>query len=160
MGGAHQKLSLCPQLSHYPLGGCLSKEFPASGLELDSDESYQLTLVGVGVQVYGAFDQQHLDKLAEQIISLAQSVSMNGTSQRYFHYLPQEDILQKLDSVLRTSHKHKERTLCTFPSLENKKDYPTKVSTRYKELSTARKIGFNLNSGVMKTEFHAQLQGI
>jgi vacuolar-type H+-ATPase subunit F/Vma7 len=131
-----------------PLVDAFQKSFLHQDYELDSDESYQLTLVGVGVQAYGAFDQQRPDKLAEQIISLAQRNMKHPNDISIIS--SQEDILQKLDSVLRTSHKHKERTLCTFPSLENKKDYPTKVSTRYKELSTARKIGFNLNSGVMK----------
>ena len=50
--------------------------------------------------------------------------------------------------MLRNSDSHKERTLCSFPSHEVTK-HP-KYSESYDKISRAKKMGFNLNSGVMK----------
>jgi superfamily I DNA and RNA helicase len=88
----------------------------------------------------------HLDHLALQIIEIAK---MNEIHPNDISIISsQEGVLRSLDYLFRTSVMHKERTLSTFPTLEVSK-HP-KYSKMYQEISTSKKKGFNLNSGVMK----------
>lgn len=86
------------------------------------------------------------DLLAEKIIKIAKSYNIHPNDISIIS--SQEEILRSLDHVLRTSESHKERTLCSFPSREVT-EHP-KYSSSYDKISGAKKIGFNLNSGVMK----------
>ena len=78
-----------------PLVDAFQKSFLFQDYELDSDESYQLTLAGVGVHAYGAFNLQCQDKIAKQIISLAQGGMVHPNDISVIS--SQEDILQQLD---------------------------------------------------------------
>jgi hypothetical protein len=113
---------------------------------MDADESFQANLIGVGVQSYSTFDRSDLGRLAKQVIAIAKENQIHPNDISIIS--SQEFILRELDHVLRTSETHKERTLCAFPSLEVKQ-HP-KYSKKYQEISSAKKKGFNLNSGVMK----------
>jgi hypothetical protein len=129
-----------------PLVESFQKNFLLQNYEVDTDESFQLSLTSIGVQAYGIFDRASLDKLAANIISIAKDYRIHPNDISIIS--SQEDILRSLDCVLRTSELHKERTLCSFPSHEVTK-HP-KYSKSYEKISGAKKIGFNLNSGVMK----------
>ncbi len=129
-----------------PLIDSFQKKFLLNNYELDEDESFQLSLTSIGIQAYSIFDRADLEWLAKQIFNLAKKNAIHPNDITIIS--SQETILQNLDYVLRTAENHKERTLCAFPSLEVSK-HP-KYSTSYQKISTAKKIGFNLNSGVMK----------
>jgi hypothetical protein len=105
-----------------------------------------LSLASIGVQAYGTFDRKELAQLARKIIEIAKENMIHPNDISIIS--SQELILRELDHVLRTSDRHRERTLCAFPSLEVTR-HP-KYSKKYKEISSAKKKGFNLNSGVMK----------
>lgn len=122
------------------------KNFLLQSYELDSDESFQLSLTSVGVQAYVKFDSSNLGQLAGTIIEIAKANMIHPNDITIIS--SQEEILRRLDHELRTSEAHKERTLCSFPSHEVT-EHP-KYSKKYQEISAAKKKGFNLNSGVMK----------
>lgn len=129
-----------------PLVDSFQKSFLLKDYELDSDESFQLSLTSVGIQAYGTFDRKKLGQLSEKIIEIAKENDIHPNDISIIS--SQEIVLRELDHVLRTSEAHKERTLCAFPSLEVS-SHP-KYSKKYQEISSAKKKGFNLNSGVMK----------
>ena len=129
-----------------PLVDAFQKNFLLQDYELDTDESFQPSLIGVGVQAYSTFDIHNVNLLAKKIIDIAKANKIHPNDISIIS--SQELILRKLDYVLRTSETHKERTLCSFPSLEVA-EHP-KYSQNYREISAAKKKGFNLNSGVMK----------
>ncbi|HEX5752431.1 MAG TPA: UvrD-helicase domain-containing protein [Archangium sp.] len=129
-----------------PLVDAFQKNFLLESYELDSDESFQLSLTSVGVQAYNTFDRRNLPLLAAHIIEIAKHHKIHPNDISIIS--SQEIVLRELDHVLRTSDAHKERTLCAFPSLEVTQ-HP-KYSKKYQEISAAKKKGFNLNSGVMK----------
>lgn len=129
-----------------PLVDSFQKNFLLKNYELDSDESFQLSLNSVGLHAYYTFNRNNLNKIANQIIEIAKANSFHPNDISIIS--SQETILQQLDHVLRTSENHKERTLCAFPSYEVTQ-HP-KYSKKYQEISTSKKKRFNLNSGVMK----------
>lgn len=129
-----------------PLVDAFQKSFLLENYELDSDESFQLSLTNVGVQGYSYFERRNLLQLAAQIIEIAKDNQIHPNDISIIS--SEEIVLRELDHVLRTSDTHKERTLCAFPSLEATQ-HP-KYSKNYQEISAAKKKGFNLNSGVMK----------
>ncbi len=129
-----------------PLVDSFQKNFLLQNYELDSDESFQLSLTNVGIQAYTTFDRRNLRQLARQIIEMAKENKIHPNDISIIS--SQEIILRELDHILRTSEAHKERTLCAFPSIEVT-EHP-KYSKKYQEISAAKKKGFNLNSGVMK----------
>ncbi|OEZ65335.1 UvrD/REP helicase [Janthinobacterium sp. HH103] len=129
-----------------PLVDSFQKAFLLQDYEIDSDESFQLSLTNVGIQAYNTFDRRNLTPLAGQIIEIAKENKLHPNDISIIS--SQEIVLRELDHVLRTSETHRERTLCAFPSLEVTQ-HP-KYSKNYQEISAAKKKGFNLNSGVMK----------
>ena len=129
-----------------PLIESFQKSFLLQNYEVDADESFQLSLTGVGIQAYGIFDGADLGPLAARIIAIAKDNKIHPNDISII--ASQEESLRGLDYVLRTSEAHKERTLCSFPSHEVK-EHP-KYSKSYEKISGAKKMGFNLNSGVMK----------
>lgn len=129
-----------------PLIDSFQRAFLLQDYELDSDESYQMSLTSIGVQAYSSFDRQNMAELAAHIIKIAKEHSIHPNDISIIS--SQEIVLRELDHVLRKSSAHKERTLCAFPSLEVS-DHP-KYSKKYQEISASKKKGFNLNSGVMK----------
>lgn len=129
-----------------PLVDAFQRKFLVQSYDLDTDESFQLSLEGMGIQAYDTFEKKDLAGLAEKIIGMAKSKAIHPNDISIIS--SQESILQKLDHILRTSEMHKERTLCTFPSLEV--TLHPKYSKKYQEISSSKKKSFNLNSGVMK----------
>lgn len=129
-----------------PLVNEFQKEFLLKTYELDSDESSQLTLLGVGIHAYGIYQYGLIENLASQIIQLAKINKIHPNDISIIS--SQEYLLQRLDHKIRNSEDHRERTLSTFPSLEVT-DHP-KYSKKYSQISASKKYGFNLNSGVMK----------
>jgi len=129
-----------------PLVDSFQRTFLLENYALDTDESFQLSLTNIGIQAYGTFDRKDIEKLAEKIISIAKTEMIHPNDISIIS--SQEFILRELDYVLRTSEKHRERTLCSFPSLEVTRH--AKYAKNYHEISAAKKKGFNLNSGVMK----------
>ncbi len=129
-----------------PLVEAFQKSFLLKTYELDSDESFQLSLTHVGIHAWGFYDVNHLDHLALEVIEIAKKNEIHPNDISIIS--SQEGVLRNLDYFFRTSEVHKERTLCTFPSLEVTKD--PKYSKKYQEISASMKQGFNLNSGVMK----------
>lgn len=129
-----------------PLVEAFQRIFLLQNYELDADESFQLSLTSIGIQAYGVFDRKKLDRLAGNIIEIAKGNMIHPNDISIIS--SQELILRELDHLLRTSESHKERTLCSFPSLEVTQH--AKYSKKYQEISSAKKKGFNLNSGVMK----------
>lgn len=129
-----------------PLVDSFQKVFLLQEYEIDSDESFQLSLTNVGIQGYNTFDRRNLAPIARQIINIAKENKLHPNDISIIS--SQEIVLRELDHILRTSDTHKERTLCAFPSLEVSK-HP-KYAKKYQEISSAKKKGFNLNSGVMK----------
>lgn len=129
-----------------PLIDSFQRRFLLEDYEIDSDESFQMSLTNIGIQAFSIFDRNNIEQLAFQIIGIAKE---NGIHPNDISIISsQENILRKLDHVLRTSDAHKERTLCAFPSLEVSQH--SKFSRKYQEISASKKKGFNLNSGVMK----------
>lgn len=129
-----------------PLVDSFQKNFLLQNYEVDADESFQLSLTSIGIQAFGTFDGGNLRQLAAKIIAIAKDNKIHPNDISIIS--SQEDILRNLDHVLRTSESHKERTLCSFPSYEVT-EHP-KYSKSYDKISGAKKMGFNLNSGVMK----------
>lgn len=129
-----------------PLVDAFQRVFLLENYELDADESFQLSLTSIGIQAYGTFDRKKLDRLAGKIIEIAKGNMIHPNDISVLS--SQELVLRELDHLLRTSESHKERTLCSFPSLEVSQH--AKYSKKYQEISSAKKNGFNLNSGVMK----------
>ncbi|MCX7256457.1 MAG: UvrD-helicase domain-containing protein [Polaromonas sp.] len=129
-----------------PMVESFQKSFLLQNYELDSDESFQLTLTSVGIQAYSAFDRENFWQLVGIIIEIAKDNKIHPNDISIIS--SQEAVLRKLDHLLRTSETHKERTLCSFPSHEVT-EHP-KYSRSYDKISGAKKAGFNLNSGVMK----------
>ncbi|MGH8075380.1 MAG: UvrD-helicase domain-containing protein [Lysobacter sp.] len=129
-----------------PLVESFQKSFLHQSYEVDTDESFQLSLTNVGIQACGIFDAADPGQLAAKIIAIAKSNMIHPNDISVIS--SQEETLRNLDHVLRTSELHKERTLCSFPSREVT-GHP-KYSKSYEKISGAKKIGFNLNSGVMK----------
>jgi superfamily I DNA and RNA helicase len=129
-----------------PLVESFQKIFLLQSYEVDRDESFQLSLTNIGIQAYGIFDVKNLGQLAEEIVAIAKVNKIHPNDISIIS--SQEDILRNLDHVLRTSESHKERTLCSFP-LHEVTNHP-KYSKSYDKISSSKKIGFNLNSGVMK----------
>tara|TARA_R110000851_G_C13098912_1_gene567936 strand:- start:5071 stop:7032 length:1962 start_codon:yes stop_codon:yes gene_type:complete len=129
-----------------PLVESFQKAFLLENYEVDRDESFQLSLTNIGIQSYGIFDATEMGKLAKEIISIAKNNNIHPNDISIIS--SQEEILRSLDNVLRNSELHRERTLCSFPSHEVTK-HP-KYSESYEKISRAKKMGFNLNSGVMK----------
>lgn len=129
-----------------PLVDAFQRKFLVQNYELDADESFQLNLDSTGVPAYGTFDRNDLAGLAAKFIEIAKNNVIHSNDISIIS--SQESILQELDHILRTSERHKERTLCAFPSQEV--TLHPKYSKKYQEISSAKKKGFNLNSGVMK----------
>lgn len=129
-----------------PLVESFQKIFLLQSYEVDIDESFQLSLTSIGIQAYGVFDRKNMAQLAQKIISVAQDNRIHPNDISIIS--SQEETLRNLDHVLRTSESHKERTLCSFPSHEV--TIHPKFSKSYDKISGAKKMGFNLNSGVMK----------
>lgn len=129
-----------------PLVESFQKIFLLQSYEVDHDESFQLSLTNIGIQACGIFDETDLDQLANDIILIAKKNEIHPNDISIIS--SQEEILRNLDHILRTSESHKERTLCSFPSSEVT-EHP-KYSKSYDKISSAKKMGFNLNSGVMK----------
>jgi len=129
-----------------PLVDAFQKSFLLEDYELDNDESLQSRLTTVGVQAYANFDRRNLPQLAAQIIEIAKDNRIHPNDIAVIS--SQEPVLRELDHILRTSDTHKERTLCSFPTLEVTQ-HP-KYSRSYQKICAAKKHGFNLNSGVMK----------
>ena len=129
-----------------PLVESFQKKFLLQDYEVDIDESFQLSLTGVGIQSYGVFDGGNPGQLAEKIIAIAKDNKIHPNDISIIS--SQEEILRNLDHVLRTSDSHKERTLCSFPVHEVTES--PKYSRSYDKISGAKKMGFNLHSGVMK----------
>lgn len=148
--GAWVKLTKSFRYAHespiIPLVDAFQKSFLLENYELDSDESFQLSLASVGIQGYNTFDRKNIPLLAAQIIEIAKDQEIHPNDISIIS--SQEVVLRELDYVLRTSDNHKERTMCSFPSLEVAQ-HP-KYSKKYQEISASKKKGFNLNSGVMK----------
>lgn len=126
-----------------PLVEAFQKAFFSKTYQLDNDESFQLRLTNVGVHAWGSYNKDHLEHLALQIIEIAKKNAIHPNDISIIS--SQEGALRVLDYSFRTSAVHKERTLCTFPSLE-----VTKHPKSYQGISVSKKNGFNLNSGVMK----------
>lgn len=129
-----------------PLVESFQKAFLLESYEVERDESFQLSLTNIGIQSYGIFDATEMGQLAKEIISIAKNNNIHPNDISIIS--SQEEILRNLDNVLRNSELHREKTLCSFPSHEVTK-HP-KYSESYEKISRAKKIGFNLNSGVMK----------
>lgn len=129
-----------------PLVDAFQRQFLISDYELDSDESFQLSLTSIGIQAYATFDRKEMNRLAATIIEIATKNTIHPNDISIIS--SQEHILRELDHILRTGGNHRERTLCAFPSLEVTQH--AKYSKKYQEISSAKKKGFNLNSGVMK----------
>lgn len=129
-----------------PLVDSFQRSFLLQDYELDSDESFQMSLTSIGVQAYTTFDRQDMAALAAHIIKIAKEHSIHPNDIAIIS--SQEGVLRELDHVLRTSESHREKTLCAFPSLEVA-EHP-KYSKKYQEISASKKKGFNLNSGLMK----------
>lgn len=129
-----------------PLVEAFQKQFLLQDYTLDSDESFQLSLASVGIQAYGTFDRAHISRLGASIIAVAKTHQVHPNDISIIS--SQEEVLRGLDHELRTGPTHQERTLCSFPSHEVTA-HP-KYSKSYDKISIAKKIGFNLNSGVMK----------
>jgi superfamily I DNA/RNA helicase len=129
-----------------PLVDAFQRKFLLQNYALDADESFQLSLTSVGIQAHSSFDRKNLDELAGKIIEIAKGNMIHPNDISIIS--SQEFILRDLDYVFRTSDRHRERTLCAFPSMEV--GMHAKYSKKYQEISSAKKKGFNLNSGVMK----------
>lgn len=138
-----------------PLIEAFQKSFLLQSYEVDADESFQLSLSGVGIQAYEIFDGADLGQVAAKIIAIAKNKKIHPNDISIIS--SQEEILRNLDHVLRTSESHKERTLCSFPSREVT-EHP-KYSKSYEKISGAKKTGFNLNSGVMKVSSTHSFKG-
>lgn len=129
-----------------PLVEAFQKAYLLKDYDLDTDESFQLSLTSIGLQAYSTFDRKNMAQLSEKIIEVAKGNRLHPNDISIIS--SQEFILRELDYIFRTSEAHKERTLCSFPSLEV--THHPKYSKKYQEIGAAKKKGFNLNSGVMK----------
>jgi len=120
--------------------------FLSETYEVDVDESYQPSLGMLGINACGYYDESKLESLVKVIVGLARSSSIHPNDISIIS--SREGVLQEVDYLIRNGEGHKEKTLTTFPSLEMKKHPKYKEST--KVMGNAKKMGFNLNSGVTK----------
>lgn len=129
-----------------PLAEEFQNAFLNQTYDVDRDESYQMSLSMVGILAYRSYEISNIESLACEIIDVAKKNKIHPNDISIIS--SQEMVLQKLDHCFRNSDSHREKTLCTFPSLEAKQD--ARCLSSYQKLSTSKKKGFNLNSGVMK----------
>jgi superfamily I DNA and RNA helicase len=129
-----------------PLVESFQRKFLLQNYDIDSDESFQMSLTSIGIQAYTTFDRQKITELSASITNIAKEHNIHPNDISIIS--SQENILQELDHALRTSNSHREKTLCAFPSLEASKH--KKYSKSYHEISATKKKGFNLNCGLMK----------
>ena len=100
----------------------------------------------VGLNGYGYYSEESMEPISKLIIDIAMK---NGIHPNDISILSsQEKALQNLDYLIRKGNYHTEKTITTFESLEVTGH--EKFSKASKKISSAKKIGFNLNSGVMK----------
>lgn len=114
--------------------------------ELEADESYQPTLAMIGINAYGYYSEESLESIAKLIVDIAKRHQIHPNDISILS--SQEKALQGLDYLIRNGRHHTERTITTFEALEVSRH--EKYSKASKKISSAKKIGFNLNSGVMK----------
>lgn len=129
-----------------PLIEAFQREFLSQDYEIDTDDSFQMSLANIGIQAFTTFERQNISHLTKNLINLAKDHDIHPNDISIIS--SQEAILREIDYFLRNSDFHKEKTLCSFPSLEVS-EHP-KYSKKYQEISASKKKGFNLNSGVMK----------
>lgn len=139
-----------------PLLESFQARFLLGNYQLDTDESFQLSLTSVGIQAYDIFEGKRLGQLATEIIKIAKSYKIHPNDISIIS--SREAVLRDLDYILRKSDNHRERTLCSFPSHEVT-EHP-KYSRSYDKIAGAKKIGFNLNSGVMKLSSTHSFKGV
>lgn len=128
------------------LADAFQNSFLSDSYEVDKDESYQPSLSMIGINAYAHYSERSPELIAKTIITLAKSEKIHPNDISIIS--SQEGLIQKLDFAIRNGELHKERTITTFESMETTKH--EKFSKSARKISAAKKIGFNLNSGVMK----------
>lgn len=122
------------------------ESFLQQNYDVDVDESYQPSLTMLGVNAYSTYHENDLEACVKQVVDLTRNERLHPNDVTII--CSKESILQDLDYHLRNSSGLKQRTLTTFATLEMMQHPRFKKS--YKTFGNAKKIGFNLNSGVTK----------
>ncbi|HEJ1948277.1 nuclease-related domain-containing DEAD/DEAH box helicase [Pseudomonas aeruginosa] len=135
------------QDSHIMKVAALFQEgFLQENYDVDIDESYQPSLTMLGVNAYSTYHENDLENCVSLVVKLTKSERLHPNDVTIV--CSKESVLQYLDYHLRHSNEHKQRTLTTFATLEMTQHPKFKKSN--KAIGNAKKIGFNLNSGVTK----------
>lgn len=135
------------QDSHIMKVAALFQEtFLRENYDIDIDESYQPSLTMLGVNAFSIFSEDNLENCARLVVEVTKKERLHPNDVTIV--CSKESVLQTLDYHLRNGRGHKQRTLTTFPTLEMMRHPKFKKSS--KSFGNAKKIGFNLNSGVTK----------
>ncbi|MHA6476293.1 nuclease-related domain-containing DEAD/DEAH box helicase [Stutzerimonas kunmingensis] len=138
------------------LSVAFQEQFLSEKYIFDGDESYQQTafLPGIGVSAVGTWSADRLLEVAEVIIATAKREGIHPNDITIVS--SREDVLREIDFFIRKGPRHHERTITSFASKEDveivrgKKLGRAEENKALRQLSSSRKQGFNLNSGVMK----------
>lgn len=138
------------------LAVAFQEQFLSEKYIFDGDESYQHTafLPGVGVNAVGAWSAGKSRDVAEIIISIAKREDIHPNDITIVS--SKEDVLREIDFAIRNGPLHQEKTITSFASKEvvervrSKRLGLAEERKELRQLSSIRKQGFNLNSGVMK----------
>lgn len=122
------------------------ESFLQQNYDVDVDESYQPSLTMLGINAYSTYHENDLEACVKQVVDLTRNERLHPNDVTII--CSKESILQNLDYHLRNGSGFKQRTLTTFATLEMMQHPRFKKS--YKTFGNAKKIGFNLNSGVTK----------
>ncbi|MBF7728595.1 AAA family ATPase [Pseudomonas sp. N040] len=142
------------------LANAFQEQFLSEKYNFEGDESYQHSASLFGVSIVSKWHIEKLNETAKLIIYIAQRERIHPNDIAVVH--SKEDVLRKLDFILREGPDHQERTITTFASEEEakivraKKLEPKATKELLRKIGIKRKQGFNLNSGVMKlTTMHS-----
>jgi hypothetical protein len=136
------------------LAFAFQEQFFSEKYIFDGDDSYQNTASLFGVSAVGTWSADKLRDVAEIIISIAKRERIHPNDITIVS--SKEDVLRGIDFTIRKGPLHQERTITSFASKEDiewvrsKRLGPVEERKELRRLSSIRKQGFNLNSGVMK----------
>lgn len=136
------------------LAVAFQEQFLSEKYIFDGDESYENTASLFGVSAVGVWSADKLDDVAGVIVSIAKRERIHPNDITIVS--SKEEVLRGIDFCIRNGTLHQERTITSFASTEDvewvrgKKLGLAEERKELRRLSSIRKQGFNLNSGVMK----------
>lgn len=126
----------------------------------ENEEVYGKTLSLIGVHALAVWSGSELEDVARLIVATVKDKNIHPNDVAILS--SRETLVRELDYILRTGGKHQEKTITSFVGKERFDEIQAVVKPGFerrealRKAGVVRKIGFNLNSGVMKlATFHS-----